>query len=72
MALAMKCDRPGCGQYYDYYRSKEDDKNRAILTTKCPDLDTVNKEGKSYDLCPSCMENLQQWLKGNGELEEAE
>lgn len=62
---AMKCDR--CGQLYEYYYGdktfKDTEKANAI---KLIDEDWDNKcwYRKTYDLCPDCMREFEDYLKG--------
>lgn len=62
---AMKCDR--CGKLYEHYDGcetfkKTEKANAAILIDK--DLDKKYWSRKTYDLCPDCMREFEDFLKG--------
>ena len=61
---AKKCDR--CGELYEEYNHKSPNKPNSIKTL------SENVNGNYclvdiYDLCPECMEQLNQWLKNEKE-----
>ncbi|MDY2957069.1 MAG: hypothetical protein SOR59_05635 [Lachnospiraceae bacterium] len=63
--IAIKCDR--CGQLYEYYDGgktfKDTEKANAIkLIDKDWDNDCWYR--KTYDLCPDCMREFEDFLKG--------
>ncbi len=78
MVQAKKCDRVGCGNYYDHYGGEERTNggytNPNAVAFAC--FVEMGKEpivtGQYYDLCPDCMGKLQRWLSCKGKLEEAE
>ena len=60
---SMKCDR--CGESFDGVLEQEEQANNAI--TKCsttPDKKIASYDNEPIVLCPSCMEKLNDWLKG--------
>ena len=64
MAQAMKCDR--CGKLYEYYEGSDTfmntkKANAVILIDK--DLKQKYWSRKTYDLCPDCMRNFEDFLK---------
>lgn len=78
MAQAKKCDRVGCGNYYDHYGGEERT-DGGYTNPNAVAFASSEKVGKApiatgqyYDLCPDCMKQLQRWLNGKGELKEAE
>ena len=62
---AMKCDR--CGKFYNYYEGgktfKDTEKaNAVVLIDRDSERDYSSR--KIYDLCPDCMKELEDFLKG--------
>ena len=78
MAQAMKCDRVGCGNYYEYYGGEKyknggyTNPNAISLACFVGEKKTHCATGEYYDLCPDCMKQLQCWLNCKGKLKEAE
>ena len=67
---ARKCDRCGC--YYDTYQGimKFEKTGRATalwLIDRFEDNKAMSR--KSYDLCPRCMQELEEFLKIDGGAE---
>ena len=61
MALAKKCDR--CGKFYDEYNFAKDDKNINGIMTLNLDAQDHYYTHKPLDLCPSCKDSFEKWLK---------
>ena len=64
---ARKCDRCGC--YYDTYQGKmkfekTGGANALLLIDRFEDNKAMSR--KSYDLCPRCMQELEEFLKIDG------
>ena len=56
---AKKCDR--CGKFYtqdDHLKDKEENWRYAIV------YDAHPYESITKDLCPQCLKDLKEWLKG--------
>lgn len=67
---ARKCDRCGC--YYDTYQGnmkfeKTGRANALWLIDRFEDNKAMSRE--SYDLCPRCMQELEEFLKIDGGAE---
>lgn len=67
---ARKCDRCGC--YYDTYQGKmkfekTGGANALWLIDRFEDNKAMSR--KSYDLCPRCMQELEEFLKIDGGAE---
>lgn len=67
---ARKCDRCGC--YYDTYQGsmkfeKTGRANALCLIDRFEDNNNMSR--KSYDLCPRCMQELEEFLKIDGGAE---
>lgn len=71
--IAKKCDR--CGKYYDYYSGiplNKDMKQRFKLgSTNSIRFNSLSDDGGRYidyglstDLCPECMTELLEWMRG--------
>jgi len=63
--LAKKCDR--CGRLYEHYEGSERFKgNREAngLTLVDRYSDSFQRSSDTFDLCPKCMQELLNWLKG--------
>lgn len=60
---AMKCDR--CGKFYEYYGGRAiftdtEKANAIILVDESQDVELWYR--KSYDLCPDCMREFEDFL----------
>lgn len=65
MARAKKCDR--CGKLHEHYDGAKEFKNSekangVILIDR--DLDNKYWSRKSYDFCPDCMREFEDFLRG--------
>lgn len=60
---AKKCDR--CGKYYDLHRN-------GSCKYYLSKIDTLNGRHYSIDLCEECSNDLQEWFKEPGKIEESE
>lgn len=61
---AMKCDR--CGKLYEYYSGGEafrDTEKANAIQLVDEDLDDDYWSRKTYDLCPDCMREFEDFLK---------
>lgn len=58
MADAKKCDR--CGAYYDKYGDRD---HANAICVENDDFAGKVPCDKKYDLCPSCMAFIHEWLK---------
>lgn len=62
MARAMKCDI--CGKLYEMYNVSQRDTEPNMLTfRKSTGIPNDSYPTKSYDLCPECMHDLQDFIK---------
>ena len=63
---AMKCDR--CGKFYEHYAGSkifyETTKANAVSLIDI-DLERKHYSRKTYDLCPECMKELEDFLNNN-------
>ena len=66
MAMARKCDR--CGDYYTpdaLFMKNAGGRVNAIRLMDLKYADgMLDQQRKLYDLCPSCLYSLKQWLYG--------
>lgn len=73
MATVKKCDR--CGKYYEpcisrgYIKKTKIPNAIKLVIENCDGYEEY--DGIKYDLCPTCMESLEKFLKGNVTLEES-
>jgi hypothetical protein len=68
MATAFKCDR--CGEVFDWYKSPSGeigDGNTIRRVVTGANLEKYVSYGNEYELCPSCMAKLNDWLEPNKE-----
>lgn len=56
MSNAKKCDR--CGKFYDFYEGLEYIPNQNLFNC----ITLYGEKSKIFDLCPSCMKSLFDWL----------
>ena len=59
MSMAIRCDR--CGEVFDW--SEDNDWNGACFVFNGANHSVKDFSGV-YDLCPSCVEELEYWFKG--------
>ena len=59
MSMAIRCDR--CGKIFDW--SEDNDWNGACFVFNGANHSVKDFSG-AYDLCPSCVEELEYWFKG--------
>ena len=57
---AKKCDR--CGVLYECYVNENNHNGFSFIRV---DRDNVVNRSGTYDLCPKCMNELNEYLKGN-------
>lgn len=58
-----RCDR--CGKIYDWYKSLGGDGGNTIRKVVTGEhWEKYAMYGDDYELCPSCMAKLNDWLKG--------
>lgn len=57
MAWATKCDR--CGKFFDYHSNEA---NALAFLIYDRGKDKYEIEGDECDLCPHCIESLENWL----------
>ena len=66
MAMARKCDR--CGDYYMPDALLMKNAGGRVNAIRLMDLKyedgMLDQQRKLYDLCPSCLYSLKQWLYG--------
>ena len=59
-----KCDR--CGKLVEFFNGSETPKNADIANPiKLINIDQNPKDRKTYDLCPDCMKELEDFLNNN-------
>ena len=61
MSLAKKCDR--CGTFHDTYNDKENPQKINSLITANADSRNKYYSHRLINLCPSCMNEFNGWLK---------
>lgn len=61
MAWASKCDR--CGKYFDFDLASDASGFVFVKQTIERDYDVCDYE---YDLCPECIQSLDDWLDNGG------
>lgn len=64
---AKKCDR--CGKYYDGYGINNDPKNTNAVMFVSADKDGRYFSHEIIDLCPECMNEVNEFVKANGGTE---
>lgn len=63
--ICFKCDR--CGEVFEWYKSPSGEVGVGNTIRKAVTGEHLEKYlvyGESYELCPSCMAALNDWLKG--------
>lgn len=63
MNVVWRCGR--CGKIYDWYKSLGGDRGNTIRKVVTGEhWEKYAMYGEDYELCPSCVAKLNDWLKG--------